>query len=58
MKKHNEFMRKVLSRFIKHNESRQSFYQHQKDDIGKGDIRNIHSHHFRTMSQPKLNVLK
>ena len=58
MKKHNGFMRKVLARFIKHNENRQSSYQRQKDNIRKGDIGNTHSHHFRTMSQPKLSALK
>lgn len=37
MKKHNEFMRKVLTRFIDHNESRQSLYEKEKKYIRKHD---------------------
>jgi len=30
MKKHNDFMRKVLTKFIKHNEERQGLFEKDK----------------------------
>lgn len=55
MKRHNEFMRKVLTRFIDHNESRQSLYQKEKQYIRKYDSL---GKHIRTLSEPKIKNVK
>lgn len=51
MKKHNEFMRKVLEKFIQHNQDRQQAYQKMKIFYGK----DLKGKHLRTHSETKLS---
>lgn len=55
MDNHNSFMRKVLSRFIKHNENRQNIYEQEKLFIKRNDDKIRHK---RVFSQPKLEKKK
>ena len=50
MQKHNEFMRKVLTKFIEHNESRQALFEVDKNYIKRNDNPN----HIRSLSEPKI----
>lgn len=50
MEKHNVFMRKVLTKFIMHNEDRIGMYEKEKKSIKNNERA---KNHFRTMSQPK-----
>lgn len=51
MKKHNEFMRKVLAKFIEHNESRQKTYEKQKLFYKQDFKARVH---LRSLSEAKL----
>jgi hypothetical protein len=55
MKKHNSFMRKVLTKFIQHNEERQSLYEQEKKFLRKnaGPVT-----HLRTLSEPRKEKKK
>ena len=55
IKKHNDFMRKILAEFIEHNESRQKIVERQKNHYRK-DGKGLS--HLRTQSQPKLDRFK
>jgi hypothetical protein len=54
MKKHNEFMRKVLEKFIQHNQERQNAFQKQKVFYKK----DFKGRHLRAVSEPKLEKHK
>jgi len=47
MEKHNVFMRKVLTKFIMHNEDRMGMYEKEKKSIKNNERA---KNHFRTMS--------
>lgn len=54
MKKHNDFMRKVLEKFIKHNQERQNTYEKQKIFYSK----DFKARHLRAVSEPRLDKIK
>ena len=55
MQQHNEFMRKVLTKFINYNEQRQHLYQKEKHQL---EHKPPHNNHKRRFSEQKLHKNK